>query len=68
MVDGNEVRNCKLGQSESMVLNGNVTDFVVSHNVVHDNDNIAIDFIGFEGTGPAGLDQARNGVCTKNIS
>jgi len=35
--------------SESMVLNGNVEHFVVSHNKVHDNDNIGIDFIGFEG-------------------
>jgi hypothetical protein len=66
-IDGNEIRDCKLGSSESMVLNGNVTTFVVSHNKVHDNDNIGIDFIGFEGTGPAGKDQARNGVCTDNI-
>ena len=66
LVDGNEIRNCLLGQSESLVLNGNVTDFIVSNNIVHDNDNIGIDFIGFEGTGPAGSDQARNGVCTDN--
>jgi len=66
LVDGNEVRNCLLGQSESLVLNGNVTNFIVSNNVVHDNDNIGIDFIGFEGVGPAGSDQARNGVCTDN--
>jgi hypothetical protein len=66
-VDGNEVSNCKLGTSESMVLNGNVTNFVVSHNVVHDNDNIGIDFIGFEGTGPSGQDQARGGICVDNV-
>ncbi|MDQ3002266.1 MAG: right-handed parallel beta-helix repeat-containing protein [Fibrobacterota bacterium] len=66
VVDGNEISDCKLGQSESMVLNGNVTDFVVSNNVVHDNDNIGIDFIGFEGTGPSGQDQARNGLCFGN--
>jgi parallel beta-helix repeat protein len=66
IVDGNEVNNCKLGQSESMVLNGNVTDFEVTNNHVHDNDNIGIDFIGFEGTGPAALDQARNGICVGN--
>src|SRR6267378_552940 len=47
LVDGNEIRNCKLGQSESMVLNGNVINFTVSNNIVHDNDNIGIDFIGF---------------------
>jgi parallel beta-helix repeat protein len=66
LVDGNEIRNCKLGQSESMVLNGNVTNFTVSNNTVHDNDNIGIDFIGFEGNGPSGLDQARSGVCAAN--
>lgn len=66
IVDGNEIHSCKLGQSESMVLNGNVTRFTVSNNVVHDNDNIGIDFIGFEGTGPSGMDQANNGVCVGN--
>jgi len=35
-----------------MVLNGNVEKFVVSNNVVHDNDNIGIDFIGYEGENP----------------
>jgi len=67
IVDGNEIRNCKLGQSESLVLNGNVTDFIVSNNIVHDNDNIGIDFIGFERQGPKGFDQARNGICFGNI-
>ncbi len=66
IVDGNEIRNCLLGQSESMVFNGNVTTFTVSNNTVHDNDNIGIDFIGFEGTGPTGSDQARNGICVNN--
>jgi len=66
VIDGNEIRNCKLGQSESMVLNGNVTNFVVSNNIVHDNDNIGIDFIGYEGTGPTDSDQARDGVCINN--
>ena len=67
-VDGNEVTACKTGWSESMAFNGNVEDFVVSHNRVHDNDNIGIDFIGFEGECPTpALDQARNGVCTDNV-
>jgi parallel beta-helix repeat protein len=67
VVDGNEIRNCKLGQSESLVLNGNVTHFIVSNNIIHDNDNIGIDFIGFERRAPKGFDQARNGVCFGNI-
>lgn len=67
VIDGNEIKNCTLGSSESLVLNGNVTDFVVSNNTIHDNDNIGIDFVGFEQTGPSGSDQARNGVCTHNV-
>jgi hypothetical protein len=66
IVDANEIKNCKLGQSESMVFNGNVTNFTVSNNSIHDNDNIGIDFIGFEGTGPEGKDQARGGTCFGN--
>jgi hypothetical protein len=67
VVEGNEVRNCRLGQSEALVLNGNIDGFIVSRNIVHDNDNIGIDFIGFEGTGPAAQDQARNGICVDNV-
>src|SRR5437773_6261894 len=67
VVEANEIRNCKLGQSESLVLNGNVAGFRVAGNIVHDNDNIGIDFIGFEATGPAGQDQARNGICVDNV-
>nr|WP_300004941.1 right-handed parallel beta-helix repeat-containing protein [Tissierella sp.] len=68
LIEGNEVFNCKLGQSESVVLNGNVTKFKVINNKVHDNDNIAIDFIGYEGTAGSGeTDRARDGVCSGNI-
>jgi hypothetical protein len=67
VVEGNEIRDCRLGQSEALVLNGNIDGFSVSGNLVHDNDNIGIDFIGFEGTGPAAQDQARNGVCVDNV-
>ena len=64
-ISGNTVRNCKLGWSESMVLNGNVELFTVSDNTIHDNDNIGIDLIGWEGTAPAN-DQARNGTVSGN--
>ncbi len=69
IIDGNEIRDCKLGQSESMVLNGNVTDFIVSKNKVHDNDNIGIDFIGYEENDdvPDSLNSARNGICVDNV-
>jgi hypothetical protein len=48
VIDGNEVHHLKTGSSESLVVNGNVTNFRISHNVVHDNNNIGIDVIGFE--------------------
>jgi hypothetical protein len=51
----------RTGNSESLTINGNVTHFQVTNNLVHDNDNIGIDAIGFEGTGPVGYDQASMG-------
>jgi parallel beta-helix repeat protein len=66
VVDANEISNCRLGSSEALVLNGNVNHFTVSNNHVHDNDNIGIDFIGFEKVGPPGLDQANEGICSGN--
>ena len=68
IIDGNEVYNGKFGWSESMVLNGNVEFFTVSNNIVHDNDNIGIDFIGFEGENPDPvLDRARDGTVVGNL-
>jgi parallel beta-helix repeat protein len=68
IVDGNEVRDNKLGWSESLVLNGNVEKFVVSNNIVHDNDNIGIDLIGYEETAPdPAVDRARDGVVVGNL-
>ena len=69
IIDDNEVRDCILGWSESLVLNGNVENFTVSNNIVHDNNNIAYDFIGYEGECPnPQFDQARNGVVLGNIA
>jgi parallel beta-helix repeat protein len=65
-LSGNELYNMELGQSESMVVNGNVQNFEISNNVIHDNNNIGIDCIGFEGTASEN-DQARNGVVINNI-
>src|SRR5207302_909819 len=48
VIDSNNVHDLKTGSSESVVLNGNVTNFQVTNNTVHDNNNIGIDFIGFE--------------------
>src|SRR5580704_16246297 len=68
IIDGNEVHHLKTGSSESLVVNGNVTNFRITHNVVHDNNNIGIDVIGFERTAsdPA-VDQARDGVVSGNL-
>jgi hypothetical protein len=68
LIDGNEVHHLKTGSSESLVVNGNVTNFRITHNVVHDNNNIGIDVIGFERTAPdPAVDQARDGVVSENL-
>jgi hypothetical protein len=68
VIDGNEVHHLKTGSSESLVVNGNVTNFRITHNIVHDNNNIGIDVIGFERTAPdPSVDQARDGVVSGNL-
>lgn len=68
VIDGNEVHHLKTGSSESVVVNGNVTNFRITHNVVHDNNNIGIDVIGFEHTAPdPAVDQARDGLVSGNL-
>jgi len=68
VIDGNEVHHLKTGSSESLVVNGNVTNFRITHNVVHDNNNIGIDVIGFEHTAPdPAVDQARDGIVSGNL-
>ena len=62
------MHHLKTGSSESLVVNGNVTNFRITHNVVHDNNNIGIDVIGFERTAPdPAVDQARDGVVSGNL-
>ncbi len=65
VIDNCDVFDNTLGSSEAIALNGNITNFSVTNNRVHDNDNIGIDFIGFEGNAPKN-DQARNGICRGN--
>ena len=76
-VEGCEVSDCLCGDSESLVLNGNIDGFTISNNRIHDNNNIGIDMIGFEGTAmhpedsdfenPYDTDMARNGKCFGNV-
>jgi hypothetical protein len=49
-------------------VNGNVKDFRIEGNEVHDTNNIGIDVIGFEGTAPdPTVDQARDGIVRGNV-
>ena len=76
-IEGCHVYDCECGSSESVVINGNIDGFLISSNVIHDNNNIGIDMIGFEGTArhpegygganPYEYDMARNGICRDNI-
>ena len=63
----NELANLTLGSSEALVVNGNVKDFRIEGNRIHDTNNIGIDVIGFEGTAPdPTVDQARDGIVRGN--
>jgi len=65
-ISGNQLYNMKTGNSETLNVDGNVTYFTISNNIVHDNDNIGIDAIGFEKVGPTGSDQAKYGEISGN--
>src|SRR5208282_3619411 len=66
VISGNEVYSLKTGNSESVNVDGNVTNFAITNNLVHDNDNIGIDAIGYEGVGPVGHDEAMHGEISGN--
>jgi len=68
VIDGNEIYDNEPAHSEALVLNGNVTDFEVTNNIVRDNNNIGIDFIGGEtDIQPNTTLVARDGVCRGNL-
>jgi hypothetical protein len=71
-----EVFDCRCDSSESTVFNGNIDGFTIRNNQIHNNNNIGIDMIGFEGTArhrddykgnPYDVDFARNGKCYGNV-
>jgi hypothetical protein len=67
VISGNELDHLQTGCSESMSIDGNVDGYAVTSNLVHDNDNIGIDSIGFEKVSPSpAYDQARNGEIRGN--
>jgi hypothetical protein len=66
VISGNEVYDLRTGQSESVNVDGNVTYFKITNNLIHDNDNIGIDAIGYEDVGPVGYDEAMYGEIREN--
>lgn len=67
VIDGNEIFDCDPARSEALVLNGNITNFKVTNNHVHDVNNIGIDFIGGEKSICKDITKvARNGICSGN--
>jgi hypothetical protein len=68
-IDSCEIYNNMTGYSEAISIDGNVDGFIVSHNHVHDNNNIGILISGFygecENCGMA--DQARHGIICDNL-
>ncbi len=66
-IRNNRLFNLALGSSEALVVNGNVTHFLIEGNLVHDTNNIGIVAIGYEGTAPdPSVDSARDGVIRGN--
>lgn len=69
LIEGNRLNDLKLGSSEALAINGNVEHFRVASNLIHDCNNIAFVFIGYEETCPdPALDRARNGVVCDNTA
>ncbi len=68
LIDGNEIYNGILGGSESLTIAGNVIKAQITHNVVHDNDNIGIAIAGWYGNATGSADQARNSYVAFNTA
>lgn len=70
IVDSNTLDTLTLGYSESLTINGNVTNWQVTNNTISGNNNIGIDAIGYENKdvfkSDPELDRARNGWIAGN--
>lgn len=62
-IGSNEIYNCNTGYSEGMTLTGNVENFLIESNILHDIKNIGIDLSGhYSWANPtASVNFARNG-------
>jgi Right handed beta helix region len=72
-ISGNEIDHTTTGCSETLSVNGNVENFKITNNLVHDVNNIGIDAIGYERVAPKGsmcgselCDRARHGEISGN--
>jgi hypothetical protein len=63
-ISGNEIHDLYVGHSEVLVVNGNIDNFCVSSNFIHDVNNIAIDIIGYEQNA---RETARQGQIVDNV-
>ncbi len=67
IIDGNQLDHLTLGCSETLTVDGNVQFWAITNNVIHDNNNIGIDAIGFEKVSSnTATDQARDGNISGN--
>jgi hypothetical protein len=62
VIEGNTVTGTRTGQSETVTINGDITDFLAADNTIDNTDNIGLDTIGWE-TGSA---QANHGLIQGN--
>lgn len=67
-IGSNEIFNCNTGYSEGLTLTGNVENFLIEMNTIHDIKNIGMDMSGnYSWTGaPANVNYARNGNVKSN--
>jgi hypothetical protein len=62
VVEDNVIDHTRTGESETLAINGDVTDFLVVHNKIYDTDNIGIDTEGWYN----GTSQANHGFVSDN--
>jgi hypothetical protein len=69
IIDSCEIYNNWTGCSESVSIDGNVDGFIISHNHVHDNNNIGILISGYYGecANCGASDQSRHGLICDNL-
>jgi hypothetical protein len=68
-VGGNQVYACNTGYSEGLTMAGNVSNFLIEHNIVHHIRNIGIDMTGHYSwtEAPEDVNFARNGNVKNNV-